>query len=420
MGRSCIEVRTKEHEYLLDCGIKFTSKGFDYPQKLSESAKTVDGIFITHAHIDHSGALPMIEHLGIDCPVFLTHQTLAITRLMLRDSFKIARIKHLHPAYTKTDIHRVRKSAKRVKPDKWYRYRDLLFRFVNAGHIPGSCSILLDADGKRILYTGDFNTRTTQLMRPADYATLIKEVGPIDCMITESTYGCRTLPQREHLQQEFLADLRRVIRNGGSVLIPVFAVGRAQEILILLSREEWGCPIYFDGMCKEITRKILLHQSTYVSNKDLLNEMYMKRVQLVGSENRRQRAAEHQPAIFISTSGMMQGGPAIHYLRHIWHDERNAVFLTGYQVHGTNGYNLITHGYAHLDDWKTYVRCQVKKYDFSGHADIDDIKKAIHTVNPRKLIIQHGDPESVEAMLSWAKQEGIDAEGPSVGDTITL
>ncbi len=420
VGRSCIEIQARSGNYLLDCGVKFTHDGFAYPDKLFASSKRVDAIFLSHAHLDHSGGLPLIEHYGLTSPIFCTHQTLAITRLLLRDSFKIARIKHLHPAFDKTDLREVRKDARRVQPDKLYKYEDVLFRFLNAGHIPGSSSVLLDLDGVRLLYTGDFNTRTTRLMRPADFQAIADSYGPIDVLITESTYGARKLPQRPALERDLLDSIQRVIRRGGTVLIPVFAVGRAQEILILLSRRQWSCPIYFDGMAKEVTRKILLHQSSYVMNKDLLNEMYMRRVTLVSSQQRRMLAAKTQPAIIVTTSGMLQGGPAMSYLKQLWHDSKNAVFLTGYQVPGTNGYRLLTKGSVYIDGWKTYVKCPVRKFDFSGHADTDDIKQAILTIKPRHLIVQHGEPESVDHLVAWAREQGLNATGPAFGDTIRI
>lgn len=420
VGRSCIEIQTAGDRYLLDCGVKFCTAGFKYPEKVFEIQK-LDGVLISHAHLDHTGALPFFEHYNLLCPIFLTHQTMAITKILLKDSYKIAHVKHLHPAWNKTDLKEVQKDAHRVQFDKWYRHRHLKFMFLNAGHIPGSAMILIEAEGKRLLYTGDFNTRTTKLMKPADPVAIAKEHGPIDVLITESTYGHRSLPLRKELEPKFAAAIKRVLQRGGSVLIPVFALGRSQEILLMLAEHDFGCPIYFDGMCKEITRKILTHQSTYVTKKDALHRMLFKKVELVGSQERRTKLAQKQPAIFVTTSGMMQGGPAIAYLKRMWHDEKNAVFLTGYQVHGTNGRHLIDEGYVHIDGWKTPVKCEVQKFDFSGHADIDDIKKAIWTIEPKRLIIQHGDDESVANLLEWAKQETpFAADGPKLGDEIDL
>lgn len=420
VGRSCIELQTHGDRYLLDCGVKFTTEGFSYPEKVFEIQK-LDGILISHAHLDHTGALPFFEHYDLVCPIFCTHQTLAITRILLKDSYKIAHIKRLHPAYDKTDIVHVREATTRIHCDAWYRHRKLQFLFLNAGHIPGSAMILMDVEGRRVLYTGDFNTRTTRLMQPADFAAIVKEHGPIDTLITECTYGHRRLPPRNEVESAFLAKVQEVVARGGIALIPVFAVGRAQEILIMLADREWGCPLYYDGMAKEVTRKILTHESTYVINKGVLDDMLFRTVWPVSSDHVRERATKHGPAIIIATSGMLQGGPAIQYLKRLWHDPKNAVLLTGYQVHGTNGRHLIDERYLHLDGWKTPVKCEVEKFDFSGHADLDDIKKAIWQLNPRHLVIQHGDEESVANLAAWARAEtACVVHDPAVGDEIEL
>ncbi len=381
----------------------------------------LDGVLVSHAHLDHSGALPFLEHYRLVCPIFLTHETMAITRILLKDSYKIAHVKHLHPAWGKTDIAEVRRDAHRVQTEKWYRHRKLKFMFLNAGHIPGSAMILLELEGKRLLYTGDFNTRTTRLMRPADVAAIAKAHGPIDVLITESTYGHRQLPPRDEVEREFVAAVEGALARGGTVLVPVFAVGRAQEILIMLAQRQWDCPIYFDGMAKEVTLKVIATQSDAVQGKETLHRMYYDRVELIASRDRRAEVAQGGPAIIVTTSGMMQGGPAIAYLKHLWHDPKNAVFLTGYQVNGTNGRHLIDEGYVHINGWKTPVKCEVRKFDFSGHADIDDIKKAIWQLSPKTLVVQHGDDESVTNMVAWANEETpFDVHGPHIGDELDL
>ena len=415
VGRSCIEVQTEGDRYLLDCGVKFTEDGFDYPKGVFD-VPDLDGVFLSHAHLDHSGGLPFFEHKHLRGPIFCTSQTQVLTKELLKDSYEVARIRHLHSAFTKSDLKEVKKDMHLVQFNKPFTHRQLRnITFFNAGHIPGSASIAFEAEGKRVLYTGDLNLAKTMLMHEATphYG------GPVDILITESTYGYRALPDRELLAKQFLTRIKEVVGNGGSVLIPVFAVGRAQEILQILSRERFSVPIYFDGMAKKITRRMLSNPSSFIKHKDELARMFFDVVLQPKNRQEREAVAERQ-GIFITTSGMLQGGPVLEYLKHFWHDERSAVFLTGYQCKRTNGRHLLDDGFVYLKGWRTHVHCQVEKFDFSGHSDRDQLESYIKAVNPREaLIIQHGDPESVHALVDWARKElSCAVHGPKVLDEL--
>jgi putative mRNA 3-end processing factor len=414
VGRSCIELQTNKERYLLDCGVKFKDYGLEYPTKVFEIPE-LDGVFLSHAHLDHSGALPFFEHHNLPSPIFTTIQTLGITRILLKDSYKIARIKRIYPAYDKLDLKEVRKDTKLVRFDRDYKHKSIKFRFYNAGHIPGSAAIKITAENKTLVYTGDMNTRDTMLMIPAD-----NDYGDVDVFITESTYGYRKLPDREQTKKAFLDKIEEVINRGGSALIPVFALGRAQEVLLMLSERRWRVPIYFEGMCKKITRKILSNPSKYVKNKSLLAKMYYKKVQIIGSPRRRNMALR-KPGIYVTTSGMMQGGPVLSYVKELWHDPRNAILLMGFQCKRTNGRMLLEEHYLYIDGWKTDVKCEIQKYDFSGHMSQENIKDLIKKVNPKILIIQHGDPKSVANIKEWAeKNMKCKVYGPVVGDEIII
>ena len=415
VGRSCIELQTEGDRYLFDCGVKFTEDGFAYPKGIFE-VPDLDGVFLTHAHLDHTGGLPFFEHKNLRGPIFCTKQTQILTKILLKDSFEVARIRHLHPAFNRTDLKEVKKDMHIVNFDKPFDHRQLKnVTFFNAGHIPGSASILAEVEGKRILYTGDMNLADTMLMKP-----IVPDYGaPIDILITESTYGYRDLPSRDEIGKRFLKRIEEVIKGGGSVLIPVFAIGRAQEILQILSQKKFKVPIYLDGMAKKVTRSILMNHSKYVKHKDELAKMFYDVVQYPKGREERETIAGKQ-GIFVTTSGMLQGGPVMSYLKQMWHDNRSAIFLTGYQCKRTNGRHLLDDGYVYMNGWRTDVKCQVEKYDFSGHSDRDQLEKYIKQVNPREaLIIQHGDPESVHALVDWAKKElSCSVHGPHIGEEI--
>ena len=167
------------------------------------------------------------------------------------------------------------------------------------------------------------------------------------------------------------------------------------------------------------TRAVLDCQSPFVANRDRLTSVF-SRVQFISSDEHRQSVAQ-SPGIFVTTSGMLQCGPAIHYLEQMWSDEKSATLLTGYQVKGTNGFMLDTERIAYIGGYRTKVRCQVERFDFSGHLSQEDIKQAVLSVRPKVLILNHGNMESIATIAAWAKQTvGCEVFAPKVGEQITI
>ncbi len=420
VGKSCIELITNGNRYLLDAGLKFKEHGFEAPFKVFDLPH-IDGLFLSHAHLDHTGSLPLFEHFNLICPIYCTQQTRELTKILLKDSYKIARIKHLHPAYQKPDLKKVYAATNIVNFDKEYTAQGITFKFLNAGHIPGSAMILIKTEGKKILYTGDFKLSTTKLMtgaRDSSQKYLTNgDLKDIDILISESTYGDKTLPERAPLEEHFLDRVAEVTQQG-AVVIPVFSLGRAQEILIILAKRKWNVPIYFDGMCVDMTDIILKKDPSYLTGTATLRQMFRK-VTLVRQEQQRQKIM-NQRAIFITTSGMVQGGPVMEYIENIWGDPNNAIFLTGFQCKRTNGRTLVDEGYLYLKGWKTTVRCAVEKFDFSGHSDDAELKTFVNLLKPKIVIFQHGDEDAVNNLCTWAEQEGYRTYGPAVGHEIDL
>jgi putative mRNA 3-end processing factor len=414
VGRSCIELQTGGDRYLLDAGIKFKENGFEYPKNIM-NLPDIDGLFISHAHLDHTGSLPMFEHNNIICPIFCTKLTYALTKILLKDSYKIARIKNLHPAYNKIDLKKVEKGVRFLRYDQEYKHRELKVTFKNAGHIPGSAMMEIVAEGKKIVYTGDTKLNTTELVKGAntDYKN-------VDALIIESTYGSREMTKREDVTKRFIEKINDTIKKGGSVLIPVFALGRAQDILVIFAQNKFNVPIYYDGMCKKITKKILESDDPYINNKPLLEKAVKNIIIPISSQKRRESALRKQ-GIFVTTSGMLQGGPVISYLKEMWHESKNAILLTGYQCKRTNGRTLLEEGFIYIDGWKTQVHCSVDKFDFSGHADSASLKEIITRINPKTLILQHGDPEEIKSLKEWAEKKGTyKVIAPEIGEEIEI
>ncbi len=239
----------------------------------------------------------------------------------------------------------------------------------------------------------------------------------LDVLITETTYGGKKLPDRSILEQQFRDAIMDVLHKG-SVIVPVYALGRAQEVLLVLSKQKWPVPIYFDGMCIDLTKTILKRNPAYINNRNVLIDMFNKRVTPVSSQSKRE-SVMNAKGIFITTSGMLQGGPVLGYIEQKWGDANSAIFLTGYQCKRTNGRMLQEEGVLYLNGWKTQVKCQVKTFSFSGHADDDELKTLIQKLNPKNIVLVHGDPESGDSIKAWAlKSTPAKIFTPNVGDTI--
>ncbi len=416
VGRSCVEVKTKHNRVLLDAGIKIglegeglEGRGSEYP--VIKDVENINLVLLSHAHLDHSGALPLFNYRGMNAEIFCTSMTKFLCKLLLKDSLKIEILNERNPAYNSDNIINVMYQMMNVNYKKEYVFKDMEFKFFDAGHIPGSASVLLKADGKTILYTGDYNTDESMLMPKADLDYGEK----INIMISESTYGDRNHPNRDKQKSDFLNTIKMVLNRGGSVIIPAFAVGRAQEILLMLSELKTKVPIYLDGMAKKVYSK-LLREGKYVKNINKLRNFDNKVTFIKGFKKRKD--AIKSKAIFVTTSGMVSGGPVIDYIKYLWHDEKNAILLTGYQAEGTGGRALLEHGSMYLDGNKVYVKCLIKKYDFSAHAGLDGLKKNIKNVMPEILILNHGDPGAEDDLAGWAKSIGIKVYTPKIGQSI--
>ncbi|MEM4268345.1 MAG: MBL fold metallo-hydrolase [Candidatus Woesearchaeota archaeon] len=406
VGRNCIEVDDK---FFLDCGIKFSEEGVEYPN-VKDFSK-IRAVFLSHAHLDHSGALPMFNHLGLNCPVYCNSMIKEISKILLKDSYNIEILERQNPVYSKSNISNVLGLMENIKYSRDYYKNDCVFRFLYSGHIPGSASVLLDHSGKRLLYTSDINCSGTRLMNASSY-----KVKDVDVMICEATYGDRNHAPRNEVEAAFLSKIGEVVENGGSVLIPVFAVGRAQEIMLVLKERKFDCPIYVDGMSKKITN-LLLRKPEFVKEPQELSRA-MQKVKFVNGIKDRQEIVKEQ-AIVLTTSGMLDGGPALDYLKYYYYDPKNAILLTGFQTEDSNGRLLLEQRRVYVDGIRFKVKAFVEKYDFSAHAGRDELIHLIEQTSPKTLILHHGDPSALHSLYSYFKDK-LHVYVPHIGDKVDV
>lgn len=407
VGKSCIEV---DERFLLDCGLKICEEGTIYPEVFDN--EHIKGVFLSHAHLDHCGSLPLFNKAGLSCGIFCNPMTKQTAKILMKDSYHLEIINKQFPGYTRDNLMSILSFMEKVKFGKEYVVDDATFSFHYAGHIPGASSILLEIGGKRILYTGDFNTRDTYLVKGASY----KGFKDIDILITEATYGDRDHPSREEEENMFLDKISDVIERGGNVLIPAFAVARAQEIIQILSKRSFNVPIYLDGMAKQITN-LYKKRSDYISNPQKY-ENSLKDVKFIKRSRDRKEVVKHQ-SIIITTSGMLDGGPVLDYLGYFYHDPKNAVLLTGFQGEGSNGRLLLEEGRFFVDGIRLKMKAETEKFDFSAHVGRQEIIDVVDEISPKTLVLQHGDTEPINSLYKEFKDK-YNVIIPDVGEIYDL
>ena len=417
VGRSAVLIESKStQKVILDYGIRFNE---DNRLPLDADLTNLKATALSHCHVDHCGAMPYL-YRNYNVPFFTNPLSLRISEILLKDMIKIS--KYPYPFVLK-DLDQWRRNAQFLKIGERIRISDDIFMtFYDAGHIPGSVSILLEVDKKTILYTGDINSQKTNLVSPAKSSDFPK----IDALITESTYATKEHPLREHLEKEFIERVITITENGGRVLIPAFGVARSQEILLILDKYNIDTPIFIDGLARKIS-------NTYLDfPKEIRNFSHykksMKRVHFVRSKNRKS-IIQKAKGIIISPSGMLKGGAAIDYISSIIRDPNAAIFFVGYQVEGNPGRRLLDEGifeyeekfYTNFMDKELKAICEVDYFDFSSHSDKMHLYQYINDLNftnsSRFVFCVHGEDKSVNSLASNLNKGQYNAIAPEIGES---
>ena len=407
VGRSALAISTKKSCVLVDYGVLIEREP-GFPMHIPP--KQVDAIIISHAHLDHSGGAPIFYITGKK-PLYATPVTIELTELLVKDFIHLS---GYYLPYEYVDLRTMVESSIPVGYGKWVRVGDISFKLLNAGHIPGSSQVLIEAGGKRILYTSDFNTIPTRLLRPAKY---FEE--ELDAIVIESTYANQDHPNREALEKEFIEEVTEVVERGGTVLIPAFSVGRAQEVLCIFEHYQFEYPVTVDGMARE-ANEILLRHPKYLRDPKLLSSAISQCIE-VGSWRDR-RIAVKKPGVIVSPAGMLRGGPASFYLQKIAEKPYNAIFLVSYQLPNTPGRILLEKKIALIKGRQKKVSADVKHFDFSSHCGSTELKKALESVEGSpKVFVVHGAEGNCEILAEYASQElGLEVYVPKAGDTFRI
>lgn len=402
MGRSAILLN---QEVLLDYGIK----PGDTPQ-YPLNGITPSIVLASHGHLDHSGLIPNLADLNP--AVHTTHLTRSFTELLAWDTLKIAAQRHITEPFSPEDIHHFNRTARTHTPPARFKEADYTIEFHDAGHIPGSTILFLEHRDDTLLYTGDINTVDTRLLQGAR----IEELPPARIAIVESTYFGSEHPLRAQTEHAFINTVMETLEMGGSVLVPCFAIGRTQEILMLLHR--YNIHAFVDGMGIDASRLIQKHPE-YIKNEDALNSA-LKNATRINSRERHRLFKE--PCVVVTTAGMLNGGPALYYIKKLCRDARSKILLTGYQVEDTNGRRALEEGYIEEGYTLYHLKPEVLQFNFSAHCGDLELKQLAAQLADRgteTIITVHG--ENTEGFAEWIRTEiGIDAMAPKNGETMNL
>ena len=405
VGRSAILLKD-EHTLMLDYGIKLNHK-IEYPIAMPN----IDAFILSHAHLDHSGFAPALYNEML-VPAFGTEPTLKLSELLLNDSLGIAKKEHMNPKFHKRQISSFMQRYTSIDYHSGASIGSFDIKLFDAGHICGSAITLIERrnakENKRIVYTGDYKLLPQYLHKGA-------EVVKSDVLITESTYATRDHPEKEGLVRQFVEKVKETLDNKGTVLLPVFAVGRSQEILMLLHKNNLTQYTYLDGMARSAT-SIALKYKNFLSGSDILEKAFEETTVIKGRDER--TGALNTPSIILTTAGMLTGGPVLDYITKLRNN--SSILLTGYQVEGSNGRMLMDKGTVIIDNNLIKVNAPVSYYDMSAHAGKKELYEYVKESGPSKVICVHGDSENASNMAENLKLEGYDAYAPKDGDVIKI
>ncbi|MCW4049414.1 MAG: beta-CASP ribonuclease aCPSF1 [Candidatus Bathyarchaeota archaeon] len=444
VGRSAILVKTRESEILMDCGVNPGGRGAvnTYPRIDVEEfdLSRLDAVVITHAHLDHCGFLPYLYKYGYNGPVYCSEPTASVMTLLQSDYIDVTMKEGRVPPYSPEDIfelilHTIPLGYGEVTDVS----PDIRLTLHNAGHILGSSIVHLHI-GKglhNIVYTGDFKYGRTALLQPAS-----SYFPRVETLIMESTYGGpdNMTPSREETEAMFVDICNRILKKG-KVLIPVPAVGRAQEILMVINKymnsgDLLEAPVYIEGMISEATG-IHTAYPTYLSHevrdqilKEGMNPFQSDYFTVVKQHDMRDEIVEGGPCIIMATAGMMEGGPVLEYFRRLASYDENGIIFVSYQVAGTRG-QRVQSGMSSAQLYNQDGKLKIINIDmsthtvqgFSGHSDRRQLMNYVRRLRPqpKRVFVVHGEESKTENFArSVSKLRGVRGYSPRLLDTFSL
>ena len=434
VGASCILIEIGGRRLLVDAGIRPTPKarwglaGDQLPDlDQIERSGGIDAILVTHAHTDHTGALELVTERYPNVPVYATPVTIELTRVLHQDARRIMQMRLEDegelPLFDEVATTRLLNAFTPVQLLQPLTLAPgLTATFFLAGHIAGAAMIGLSSSEGRILISGDISIspqRTVDGARPPVFSP--------DVLILESTYGGRLHANRHAEERRLVETVAEVTAAGGKVLIPAFALGRAQEILLTLGEfqrrgELAGVPVWADGMVRAICQSYSSFPAALpLALQEQGAAFYTEQIQPVASAAQRNALLwEPGPAIIVASSGMLAGGPSLAYARGLAGQPQHAILLTGYQDEESPGRRLQEmaqrgRGTLRLGKDKIEVQARLGTYSLSAHADAGQLVSFVETLNPAQVFLVHGDEDARHSLAAALRARGRNVRLPRAG-----
>jgi KH/beta-lactamase-domain protein len=421
VGRSCMLLETAETKILIDCGINVGSREpnqmFPHFNASEFDIADIDAVVITHAHLDHSGLLPFLFKWGYRGPVYANDATLSLMTLLQKDYIEVAGRENKLVPYSQRDIRRmILHTIARRYGEVTDLSNDIRLTMTPAGHILGSSIMHMHiGDGKyNIGIANDFKARRSRLLDRAN-----TKFPRLEAMIMESTYGGPRdiMPKRNDAEIQLVKIINQTVRRGGKVLIPSLAVGRPQELMVVLTnyyrkRQLVDVPIYLDGLIAEATAIHSCHPeylSSYLQDQifneghnPFLNEIF----HTVDNQSERQSILSGKPVVIMATSGMLTGGNSVEYFKELAEDPRNSIVFVSYQAEGTLGRRIASgvKEIRSIEDGRMKmlpVKMEIHQVDgFSGHSDKNEIMNYFRELSPKpeRIVLIHGQRKKSQSL----------------------
>lgn len=421
---SKILVETNTKKILVDCGLFQGLKDLRQRnwEKFPISPHSIDEVILTHAHLDHCGYLPLLVKNGFKGPIHCSEPTRQLAEIILLDSAKIqeedaeratrhAYTKHgkALPLYTIEDVHFCMNNFKSHDLFEWVLLgEEIKFQFLNNGHILGSCFVDLRISDRKVLFSGDIGRSHPMLLYPP------KKITEADVIIMESTYGDR-IHDTKNVKDELLNVILETVERKGILMIPTFAVERAQELIYILHQlqeEEKlpNIPVYLDSPMGINSTNVYREFQEWQNLPHFhLTHMY-DRIQFINSvEKSRGTVFDKKPKIVLAGSGMMEGGRILHYLNNHLDNPKNTLLFVGYQGEGTRG-RAILEGAKEIKFFGEYrkVKCQIREISsLSAHADQTEMIDWLRNfkTKPEYVFLNHGEPHQTDAFRQKIEYE---------------